>query len=296
MFKRIIRLFIPPVIKYFIFIVAGFKGSLKIRGLSTVKYNSKSGKTIYILGNGPSFNNTLEQSLSILQKNECMVVNNFAVSPNFTLIKPTSYLVVDPAFSKRPEDLSDYLNNMVSNTMDHIINDVKWKMTMYLPGNARNGFFYNHIKDNSFIDVVFFNNSGISLIDFPSCYFYLLNRGKITPLSQTVLNTCISLAITMRYSNIFLVGADTSWHEDYWMDQSNNDLYMIDKHFYGTEKRRLFNDTLYQHPTRIHEELYADSLALKSYWILADYAKYNQVKVYNASAYSWIDAFERKKL
>lgn len=43
------------------------------------------------------------------------------------------------------------------------------------------------------------------------------------------------------------------------------------------------------------EELACQSKTFKNYSELNNYAKYAGVKVYNASEYSLIDAFERKK-
>ncbi len=293
--KLLIKEFIPPIVSDGLSVAKGLRGRLALRNSTTIKYNAKHGKTIVIIGNGPSMKQSFENALSFLREHECMVVNHFADSPYFMQIKPSSYVVVDPAFSEDPDKLSEFVKNKVTKTVGHLTNDVDWELSLYLPGTFRNSFFVERLKTNKHISIVYFNNNGRTLEKMKTFYFYLLNRDMIAPLGQTVLNSCLSLSITMGYSNIFIVGADTSWHEDYWMDQETNDLYIIDKHFYGDVKRRCRIDAT-DEPTRIHEELYFDSIALKNYWILAEYANYNHVKVYNASSYSWIDAFERKKL
>jgi hypothetical protein len=293
---KLIKLFIPPFVYVFFSLLRGLKGRISLKGIPYVKYNSGDRKSIYIVGNGPSLNESLKTGLEILQSNECMVVNRFVSSSLFESLKPSSYLLVDPVFSCNPDSCSDRLKEIIIKTTNDLVNKVKWDMTLYLPVNAYRSYLVNKISVNNCIHLVFFNNKGSYSGFPPKLYYWLLNHNCIAPLAQTVLNSCLSLAITMRYSNIFIVGADTSWHEDYWMDQKTNFLYTIDKHFYGEEKVRLFKDANHTCPTRIHEEFRNISTALGSYWLLADYARYNKVNVFNASSYSWIDAFERRAL
>ena len=100
----------------------------------------------------------------------------------------------------------------------------------------------------------------------------------------------------MRYKEIYLIGADTTWIELLHVDQNTNDVYTIDTHFYGKKKMPLYKDSAGKIPVKLHEELYFNLNALKLYWELKDYADYAGVRVYNASEYSLIDAFERRKL
>jgi hypothetical protein len=293
---KFIKLLIPPFFFVVFSILRGLKGRVALIGMPFVKHNCKDGKCIYLIGNGPSLNKTLGTGLETLQSQECMVVNRFVSSPLFESIKPSSYLLVDPAFACDPESCSERLKKIIIITAEDLIKKVKWDMTLYLPINAKKSYLVNKISVNRHICFVFFNNKGGGHDLPPKLYYWLLNHNCIAPLAQTVLNSCLSLVISMRYTNIYVVGADTSWHEDYWMDQNTNELYTIDKHFYGDEKIRLYKDANQTCPTRIHEEFRNISVALESYWILAGYAKYNKVNVYNASAYSWIDAFERKPL
>lgn len=294
--KVLLRAVIPPILFEIRNIFKGLYVFLfHLHNKNTVKYDSKQGRELYILGNGPSINESLEKGMEKFMNTDCMVVNHFADSPLFRQIKPSFYLLADPAFAKKPEDLSEFVRDKITKTIKHIKQDVDWHLVIYLPVYFKKSYLLFQIKDNPNIEVSYYNNGGRHLDYFSSLYFALLNRNLIKPLSQTVLNTCISIAITMRYSKIFLVGADTSWHENYWMDQKTNELFFIDKHFYGTIKRRCIVDST-NRPVKIHEELLNDSNALQSYWYLADYAEYNGVKVYNASAYSWIDAFERIEL
>lgn len=293
--KQLIKSFIPPIVYMFLSIVRGLKISFSLRKFPTIQYNSKDKKSIYILGNGPSLSKSLEKDIEILKRNDCMVVNGFATSSFFEVLQPSSYLIVDPAFTREMDGFSEKQKENVLWVLKCLIDKVNWKMTMYLPGCAKDVSTINTLSKNPHIHIVFFNDARNKEI-LSHLYYWLLNHNCISPLSQTVLNCCISIAITMRYSEIYLLGADTSWHENLWMDQSNNELYTIDKHFYGEEKRRCLRAPELTIPVRAHEELRSIAIALESYWILADYANYNNVKVYNSSTYSWIDAFERRPI
>lgn len=294
--KIFLRLFTPPIFLILNRMFKGFWGRLRLRNFQNVSYNSNNGRSIYIIGNGPSMNKTFELGLDILKNKDCLAVNNFSTSPFFTVVKPSSYVVADPIYMNNPISYAPILKERVEEMTKHLVDDVQWEMNVYLPDYSINSFFVQKLKSNNKLHLIFYNNNGGALDEYPKLYFKLLNRNLIAPLGQTVLNTSLSLCITMRYSNIYILGADSSWHEDYWMDQKTNELYCWSRHFYGTKKVKLCKDPQKTVPTRIHEELYSDSVAFKNYWILADYAKYNDVKVYNASASSWIDAFERKDL
>ena len=116
----------------------------------------------------------------------------------------------------------------------------------------------------------------------------------IHPPSETVLNTCICIGIYNRYKKIFIMGADTSWHEQYYLDQTTNDLYLEDRHFYGEEKILYKKHKI--NTTNMGEEFGGISRAFYYYQFLQEYAKYNHVNIYNASDFSWIDVFERSEL
>ena len=120
------------------------------------------------------------------------------------------------------------------------------------------------------------------------------NKNQLCPMSQTVLNTASSLAITMKYKKIVLVGADTSWVELYRVDQKTNDLYIDDKHYYDNERHIVAK----YDPTKSNmaEELNTIEVALEYYQLLKEYAIYNGGRLYNASEYSLIDCIPRVKL
>ena len=125
--------------------------------------------------------------------------------------------------------------------------------------------------------------------------FKAWDENLIAPPNQTVLNTCVWLGVFLRYKEIFLIGADSTFMQDIRVDQETNLLYLIDSHFYGEIKRPIYTDADGTIPQKLHVELNSISVMLSNYWDLKYYADYAGVKIYNASKYSLIDAYERRK-
>jgi hypothetical protein len=96
-----------------------------------------------------------------------------------------------------------------------------------------------------------------------------------------------------------LVGADTSFPTSVYVGQKDNIVYTVDPHFYENDihlqmseperKGRPYGMTMEQYMDMCHMVFY-------EYNLLGRYAQWKGVKVYNASEYSLIDCFERKKL
>lgn len=293
--KKFIKWFVPPIVDMAVSLIRGLRGRWLLSSYPSIEYNTKRGKKIFVMGNGPSAKVFLVNQLDALEGCDCMAVNHFADTEYFEKIKPTHYLLADPIFYVNPENLKDYQKKIAWDSINFIVEKLKWQMTIFMPINAKDALSVEKLKSNKFVGIRFYNSYGSSsLIHNKKFLYFLWNHNCIAHLSQTVLNACMGVAIQMGYSEINLVGADTSWHENYWMDQKTNDLYTVDKHFYGEEKVPIRDDNGV--PTTIHQELNTVSIALESYWQLADFAKHNNVKIYNASAYSWIDAYERKQL
>ena len=295
--KPFFRLFVPPCIYILASVIRSAVVYYQNRNLPKVRLNSKSGKSLCVIGNGPSLNQSLEQNLNEIKTMDCIAVNQFATTSYFSLLQPSAYLIADGAYFQEIDSLSSRLQKIVLSTIKCLNDVVNWEMSLYLPFHAYNSYFYREIKKNRNIKVEFYNcNAPIRYLIGSKLLYWMWNHNYIGHLAQTVLNTCLGLGIEMGYSTIYIIGADTSWHETYWMDQRTNELYSVDKHFYGEEKIKIFKDNKQCEPAKLHEELRNVTNALESYWILANYAKFNNVQIFNASSYSWIDAFKRKQL
>lgn len=254
------------------------------------------GDRMIIVGNGPSLNTTMQKYADILCSTECMMVNHSADSDLFEKIKPSVYVLVDPLWFDPKRKLFE---NTIPFTLQTIKEKTQWAMTLVVPFSAKGSLALRVFETNPFIVIEYFNDAwqlpnGVSK-------FEAWDKNLVSPPGQTVLNTCVWLSLYWGYKETFLVGADTSFLADERIDQETNEVYTIDTHFYNNEQvykdESLFNK---EHrrviPTKFHEELISVATALKGYWDMRDYADWKGLKVYNASEYSWIDAFERKKL
>ena len=87
---------LPPGIVYFLAIWVA--GAIRGRHFSTVKKYSRGHDKLFVLATGPSFKEDYPKYKNEMSKSDTMALNFFAHSPLFAEIKPTSYLLVDPAF------------------------------------------------------------------------------------------------------------------------------------------------------------------------------------------------------
>lgn len=282
--KKIAKLSIPPIL------LSLFKHMKEKRvNIESLPIIQRNNKKIIVLGNGPTLNESYKLYKDKILIEDCMVVNHIAISEIYEEIKPLYYVMADPHFFKKESEL-DYT---VRNTVQAIINKTSWEMIMIFPKTARNSYISKALSNKINISILYYDNTNFVVPN--GCSLNLaLDKNFICPPSQTVLNTCIWASLYWGYKETYLIGADTSFVEDERIDQTTNELYSLDTHFYSTDeenrkKRRII-------PTKFHEELFSVATALKSYWDLKEYADWKGLKVYNASEYSWIDAFERKKL
>ncbi len=243
-----------------------------------------------VIGNGPSLNETIQQDLEKLKEYDCFMVNQAVESPIFELIKPLYYVLADGLYF----NTENFEKSM--NIVDAIKKKLTWQMYFIVPDYSVNSYMINELKDHPCLKFIFFNS--LSLYGFehlPSkILFEYWNNNLLSPLSQTVLNTAVCIAIEMKYNEVGLVGADTSWIELLEVDQKTNDLYSKDKHFYDNDRVLIakYDETR----SNMAHELTTIVRAFESYQILKEYATYNGCKLFNASKYSLIDCIDRIRL
>jgi hypothetical protein len=115
------------------------------------------------------------------------------------------------------------------------------------------------------------------------------------PQCQNVLAASLFLSINRGYKEIYLFGADHSWHQQISV-ANNNKIMLNDQHFYNTEGKAVALNSTTQNQQSTADIFYSLYKAFKSYIVLNNYAVYRNCKVYNASEVSFIDAFQQKKL
>ena len=290
--KQFLQLFVPPIYHE----VKKKCITKRQPQLIPIPMRERIGEKMIVIGNGPSMKNTVEKYLDVLQTTECMMVNESCMTPIYEAVRPTVYFLVDPVYFDE-ENNKHYLQTRLA-VLDALILKTMWPMSIIMPNRARGCYMTEKFKENPNLTVLYYAENW----QLPQglTQYEAWDKNLITPPGQTVLNTAVWLSIYWGYKETYLVGADTSWHAELKMDQETNILYTIDTHYYDNKEvyGDFYDEVNMRRPigTKLHEELFAEATALQSYVDLKGYADWKGVKVYNASEFSWIDAFERKKL
>ena len=242
-----------------------------------------------ILGNGPSLNYSLKNHLNFIEACDILCVNHFAQSEYFRILKPKKYVFLDEyyfLFDNKKYDLA------VVNQTFEILKIIDWPISIFLPMYARDSYLVDTVlKNNIYIKICYFNHiavEGYNWFKFP-----VFKRGIGMPQCQNVLSASIFLSINIGYKDIYIFGADHSWHEQF-THLDNNKITMTDGHFYDkTEKKPVLVTQGHITVSYFFSSLYK---VFRGYEIINEYANYRHTKVYNASHKSFIDAFERKEI
>jgi hypothetical protein len=245
------------------------------------------------LGNGPSLTESLEQQIDFIKSTEIVCVNNFAHAAIFTELRPQNYVISDPNYFLFTEQTTD--RDDIRRTLQVFLEQVNWPMTLYVPHFAKGSYLLRQIAEgNSTIRVVYFNYTVVS--GFQSLTYWLYAKGLGMPRAQTVIIAALTLMINRRFNTIYLFGADTSWHEQIRLDEKNQ-LLIKQIHFYDKPKD-VRHEPVYSDAQRLRTfSMASQFLSLHKvflgYEVLRNYANHMGVTILNASAKSYIDAFER---
>jgi hypothetical protein len=111
---------------------------------------------------------------------------------------------------------------------------------------------------------------------------------------MNVLISSIFMGIKMKFSKIYLWGADHSWLEDFILGKDNH-MYTYDRHFFNTDEKCFVHCKSDGTPVKVYEEFFTLSNTFKIYHSLESFSKKMGIKIINLSSKTWIDAFERKE-
>ena len=249
---------------------------------------SEGFKECCILGNGPSLNLELENNISHFANRDIFVVNSFAKSDYYQILRPSFYLLIDPVYWA-----SNISNDFQSDIMilEDIIIKTTWSINMIVPYVAYKKLSFV-LRKNPLVKVYFYNHTIFSYKN--SLDFILYSNHLATPLLQNVLGAGIFNAINLGYKQIELFGADHSWLYDMCVDEENR-VCWVEKHFYGTVGIRPLKKANGENYL-MSEILLAYSKMFFGYQKLEKYAKKKFVNVYNYTEKSFIDSFERRSL
>lgn len=288
--KEFIRLFVPPVyyeVKKRLFP----KPEPEHHPLPKVEHEKNR---MVVIGTGPSLTKTIELYEKQLHEADCVMVNFSANTPLFEQLKPAYYVMMDPGWKEKEEELKESIHACV----DAIVTKTNWPMKVVLPSHLRSWWAVEEFKKNSNITVLF--DGGVWCPLQGEKLFKALDENRVSTPTYTVLTYCIYMSLYWGYEETYLVGADTSFLKDMYVGQKDNVLYTIDSHYYNNAevspeptdpefKGRPFGVTM-------EKELFEIYMMFYEYRIMRSYAEWKELKLYNASEFSMIDCLERKKL
>lgn len=269
---------------------------IQSRFFNILKHAKTSEKPCLILGNGPSLNDTLaENSAEVLQSFDLMAVNAAAEQHTYTELKPNLYVLNAVSYFQNDEDLSDFYISAKRSLFKALLEKTTWNLLLIVPFRAKKSLeFQSILSQNKNLKACYFNQTPIEGLNFYSNLLFKMGLGMPRP--HNVLIPGIMSAIGLGYKTIVLVGADHSWLKELSVNDKNEAL-LRHVHFYATDgsKPMKVEDRI-ERPRKLHEVVEKFYLSFKSYWEIRTYSQWRDVKIYNASTHSMIDAFERKTL
>ena len=253
------------------------------------RYTLKS--DIYILGNGPSLNKTLDLYRDQLKISTLMCVNGFSQTKEFIVLKPKYFIINAPEFYTNTTDSNSKIREK---TLSSLIGKTTWNLILFLPADSKkNKEFIQRIKKNNFIEIYYFNKTPVDGLNLINSFLYA--KGLGSPRPHNVLISGILQAINVGFNNIYLLGADHSWLPLISVNQLNETL-INQKHFYdlNTSKPKTMHKGGHG-KRKLHEVLEKFYFSFRSYHQLQEFASKSKTSIINLTENSFIDAFKKIK-
>ena len=242
------------------------------------------GKTLIVMGNGPSLRDAIDNHHDILDKYDLLSVNFAPNTPDFFELRPEIHLLADKVF------FTEEQGGNVS-AMWQALHRVDWNMVLYIPVKMKRLEIVRSLPQN--ITVKYFNLTPASGWKWLRNLLY--RAGLAMPRPRNVLVPSLMTAIREGYSRIVLVGADHSWSKTLWVTD-NNRVVSVQPHFYQDNKKEQERvESLYKN-IRLHEIYESFAIAFRSYFAVKEFADTRGVEILNATPGSFIDAFPRTPL
>lgn len=256
-----------------------------LSGLSSCGDGARKGSLV-IMGNGPSLRQTIDTHRDWLESHDLLAVNFAARTPEFRELRPCLYVLADGHFfggAGSDPNVADLWQRL---------RDTDWPMTLWVPvkykeqaGKLLTGARCVRLK--------FFNLTPLE--GFEAVVYPMMDRGLGMPRPRNVMIPSIMCGIREGYKEIILVGADHTWTKTLDVDDENF-VVSVQPHFYADNKEEHARVRAAYAGLHLHDVLGSMTVAFRSYWQLAGYARHKGVRIVNATPGSMIDAFERKTI
>lgn len=257
--------------------------------LLVIRYSKKYDFTsdeIIILGNGPSLLEVLNKNATIFREKEVIVVNDFAFSEYFYLMKPKHNVFADPGYwlLNVPDEM-----HLIREKLIDILNKVEWKLNVYFPLESKGAAIFEKFV-NPKIAINFYPTRIAKGFDIWK--FWLYNNSIAAPKIQNVIHATIYLAILSGTKEINLFGVEHSWLSTIFVDSENRVCYN-NNHFYSEGEDNKVWKNFKGENYILHDLLLDLHHTFKTYHALNQYAKYMSCDIINYTNGSFIDTFKK---
>ncbi len=239
-----------------------------------------------LLGNGPSLRSSLNASSELISNCDVVVTNDFPITPEFQIIKPNYYYLIDNAFFLLSNKDIVFPRTIA---ICEALQSVDWDIHVFVPGKYK--FILESHVNNNRVKFHYFNLTPCD--GFDAFKFLLFEYGLALPYANNVLIPALIHVINSRYSNIYIYGAEHNWTSYFTLDEDNR-LCMAGQHYFSEtqEKPRVWWKSK-DVSLLVHEALYALSITFRAYHVISRYAMKKNVNIYNCTNNSLIDAFRK---
>lgn len=243
------------------------------------------GKTLVILGNGPSLRQTIDEYYERLKSYDMMAVNFAALSDDFIRLRPKYYMLADKHF------FNGLATDPNVSTLWNKLRSVNWNMILLVPATYR-PIAHSLVMMSKSIRIRTYNLTPVEGFRWLTHTIYSSGLGMPRP--RNVLIPALMEGIRLGYSEIIICGADHTWTRTLEVDEYNRVL-SVQPHFYedNEDEHKRVRET-YKN-LRLHNVLGSMAIAFSSYWKVKEYADSCNVRIFNATPGSMIDAFPRIK-
>lgn len=259
-------------------------------GFYRTKVDYEKKPYINLIVNGPSVNSVkhLFGLDSKFTERPSIVVNFFANTPEYEIVRPEYYTLADPMFfqdtpGKSVEKVKKFYKTLNDRT--------KWPLTIFIPKSYGKKKFYEYsLIDNDNINVVEIN--GIGYDGFEAIRNWSYKHGFCAPRAYTVAIMALYACVQMGFQQIDIYGLDNNYYASLSLTNEGVVCDVMQHNGEPDEYRKILDGK--GNPVTLHDYLLGITYHLKNHEIMNEYAKYRGAIIFNHSPITMVDAYPRK--
>lgn len=245
---------------------------------------------INLIVNGPSLarvKNRFETDFHFTNR-PSMVVNFFANTSDYEILKPKFYTLADPMFfmdfpGKSVEKVKSFYRSLNDKTT--------WPLIVFIPHSFGRKKFYEYSGlDNPNIKVIEINGEGYN--GFESLRNYAYAKGFCAPRAYTVAILGLYACVQMGFQQIDIYGLDNNYYASLSLNEKGEVCDVFQHNGEPDEYRKILDGN--GELVTLHDYLLGLTYHLKNHEYMEWFAEYKHVKIFNHSPITMVDAYPRK--